>query len=137
MILLGMILIYLRIASKIKTGTGPRHDEQNRTGNQKKKAYNLRPIFAIPLRLSIQHTLCAKANIYNHWRQRKSEKREINGDSVLMVVRVTHNIIPAVQRPQMPANNNRNKLQTQKNIAAEKEKEANAWRAHLMLEVTD
>ena len=31
-----------------------------------------------------------------------------NEESVLMVVRVTHNIIPAVQRPQMPANNNRN-----------------------------
>ena len=30
---LGMILIYLRNEFRIITGTGPRHDEQNRTGN--------------------------------------------------------------------------------------------------------
>ena len=107
---LGMILIYLRNEFRIITGTGPRHDEQNRTGNQKKKAYSLRPIFAVPVRPSIQHTLCAEANIYNHWRQRKFQKKKekMNGDNVLTVVRVTHNIIPAVQRPQMPAKNNRN-----------------------------
>ena len=38
----------------------------------------------------------------------KKKREKINEDNVLMVVRVTHYIIPAVQRPQMPANNNRN-----------------------------
>ena len=133
-----MILIYLRIASKIKTGTGPRHDEQNRTGNQKEKSIQLAPdIRHTPASVHPRHPMC-RSQYVQSLAARKSKKGEkINGESVLMVVRVTHNIIPAVQRPQMPANNNRNKLQTQKNIAAEKEKEANAWRAHLMLEVTD